>query len=130
MVFMLISHQKLPRLKKLINDIDPQAFFVVSDTLEVLGRNIGNQPHGQVRQGQPLRGFKFFFADTVFVHQFVQLAAADAGITRRVINLAAVTDQDIFQIIPFDFFNSLLPGLRQCKFLAGGHEYRGGPGFE
>ena len=44
-VFTVISHQALPRLKKLINDIDPQAFVVVSDTLEVMGRNIGNQPH-------------------------------------------------------------------------------------
>jgi uncharacterized membrane-anchored protein YitT (DUF2179 family) len=46
MVFMLISHQELPRLKKLINGIDPQAFVIVSDTLEVMGRNIGNQSHG------------------------------------------------------------------------------------
>ena len=45
MVFTVISHQELPRLKKLINDLDPQAFVVVSDTLEVMGRNIGNQPH-------------------------------------------------------------------------------------
>ena len=28
MVFTVISHQELPRLKKLINDIDPQAFVV------------------------------------------------------------------------------------------------------
>jgi len=45
MVFTVISHQELPRLKNLINDIDPQAFVVVSDTLEVMGRGIGNQPH-------------------------------------------------------------------------------------
>jgi uncharacterized membrane-anchored protein YitT (DUF2179 family) len=44
-VFTVISHQELPRLKKLIGDIDPQAFVVVSDTLEVMGRGIGNQPH-------------------------------------------------------------------------------------
>ena len=44
-VFTVISHQELPRLKKLINGIDPKAFVVVSDTLEVMGRNIGNQPH-------------------------------------------------------------------------------------
>ena len=44
-VFTVISHQELPRLKKLINDIDPLAFVVVSDTLEVMGRGIGNQPH-------------------------------------------------------------------------------------
>ena len=45
MVFTVISHQELPRLKKLINGIVPKAFVVVSDTLEVMGRNIGNQPH-------------------------------------------------------------------------------------
>jgi uncharacterized membrane-anchored protein YitT (DUF2179 family) len=44
MVFTVISHQELPRLKKLIDDTDPQAFVVVSDTLEVMGRGIGNQP--------------------------------------------------------------------------------------
>ena len=45
MLFTVISHQELPRLKKLINNIDPQAFVVISDTLEVMGRKIGNQPH-------------------------------------------------------------------------------------
>ena len=45
MLFTVISHQELPRLKKLIDEIDSQAFVVVSDTLEVMGRNIGNQPH-------------------------------------------------------------------------------------
>jgi uncharacterized membrane-anchored protein YitT (DUF2179 family) len=45
MVFTVVSHQELPRLKKLIDDIDPRAFVVVSDTLEVMGRGIGNQPH-------------------------------------------------------------------------------------
>jgi uncharacterized membrane-anchored protein YitT (DUF2179 family) len=45
MVFTVISHQELPRLKKLISDIDPQAFVVVSDTLEVMGQGIGNQPN-------------------------------------------------------------------------------------
>jgi uncharacterized membrane-anchored protein YitT (DUF2179 family) len=45
MLFTVISHQELPRLKRLIDEIDSQAFVVVSDTLEVMGRNIGNQPH-------------------------------------------------------------------------------------
>ncbi len=45
MLFTVISHQELPRLKKLINDIDGQAFVVVSDTLETMGKGIGNQPH-------------------------------------------------------------------------------------
>jgi uncharacterized membrane-anchored protein YitT (DUF2179 family) len=45
MVFTVISHQELPQLKNLVNDIDPQAFVVVCDTLEVMERKIGNQPH-------------------------------------------------------------------------------------
>ena len=45
MLFTVISHQELPRLKKMINDIDSQAFVVVGDTLETMGKGIGNQPH-------------------------------------------------------------------------------------
>lgn len=45
MLFTVISHQELPRLKKLINDLDSQAFVVVGDTLETMGNGIGNQPH-------------------------------------------------------------------------------------
>ncbi|UCF94163.1 MAG: YitT family protein [Desulfobacterales bacterium] len=45
MVFTVISFQELPRLKKLIQEIDRDAFVVVSDTLEVMGKGIGNQPH-------------------------------------------------------------------------------------
>jgi uncharacterized membrane-anchored protein YitT (DUF2179 family) len=45
MLFTVISHQEVPRLKKLIDEIDPQAFVVINDTLEVMGRGIGNQPH-------------------------------------------------------------------------------------
>ena len=45
MLFTVISLQELPRLKKLINEIDNQAFVVVSDTLETMGKGIGNQPH-------------------------------------------------------------------------------------
>ena len=41
----VISFQELPRLKRLISSIDPDAFVVVSDTLEVMGKRIGNQPH-------------------------------------------------------------------------------------
>jgi len=32
------------RLKQLVNNIDPDAFVVVSDTLEVKGQRIGNEP--------------------------------------------------------------------------------------
>ena len=45
MLFTVISHQDLPRLKKVVNDIDGEAFVVVSDTLETMGKGIGNQPH-------------------------------------------------------------------------------------
>ncbi len=45
MLFTVISHQELARLKALINDIDSEAFVVVSDTLETMGKRIGNQPH-------------------------------------------------------------------------------------
>lgn len=45
MLFTVISHQELPRLKNLINEIDNQAFVVVGDTLETMGKGIGNQPH-------------------------------------------------------------------------------------
>ena len=45
MLFTVISHQELPRLKNLINDIDNEAFVVVSDSLETMGKSIGNQPH-------------------------------------------------------------------------------------
>jgi uncharacterized membrane-anchored protein YitT (DUF2179 family) len=45
MLFTVISRQELPRLKKLINDIDSQAFVVVGETLEIMGKGIGNQPH-------------------------------------------------------------------------------------
>lgn len=45
MLFTVISHQELPRLKKLINDIDNESFVVVGDTLETMGGGIGNQPH-------------------------------------------------------------------------------------
>lgn len=45
MVFTVISQQELPRLKKIVQHLDNDAFVVVTDTLEVMGRGIGNQPH-------------------------------------------------------------------------------------
>ena len=45
MLFTVISHQELPRLKRLINEIDKQAFVVVGNTLETMGNGISNQPH-------------------------------------------------------------------------------------
>jgi uncharacterized membrane-anchored protein YitT (DUF2179 family) len=44
MLFTVISFQELSRLKKIIGSVDPDAFVVVSDTLEVMGKRIGNQP--------------------------------------------------------------------------------------
>lgn len=44
-LYSVIAFQDLPQLKKLITDIDPDAFVVVTDTQEVMGRRMGNQPH-------------------------------------------------------------------------------------
>jgi uncharacterized membrane-anchored protein YitT (DUF2179 family) len=45
MLFTVIPFQDITRLKQMIQSIDPDAFVVVSDTLEVMGNRIGNQPH-------------------------------------------------------------------------------------
>jgi uncharacterized membrane-anchored protein YitT (DUF2179 family) len=45
MVYTVITFRELARLKRLIHRLDPDAFVVVSDTLEVMGQKIGNQPH-------------------------------------------------------------------------------------
>jgi len=44
-LYTVISFQELPQLKQLIRGVDPHAFVVVTDTLEVIGQRIGNQPH-------------------------------------------------------------------------------------
>jgi uncharacterized membrane-anchored protein YitT (DUF2179 family) len=44
-LYTVISFRELPQLKQLIRGVDPNAFVVVTDTLEVMGRRIGNQPH-------------------------------------------------------------------------------------
>ena len=43
-LYTIIPFQELPRLKRLVRAIDPDVFMVVSDTLEVMGIHIGNQP--------------------------------------------------------------------------------------
>jgi uncharacterized membrane-anchored protein YitT (DUF2179 family) len=43
-IYTVITFRELSRVKQLIRQIDPQAFVVVSDTLEVMGQRIGNQP--------------------------------------------------------------------------------------
>ena len=44
-LYTVITFRELPRLKQLIRGVDPDAFVVVTDTLEVMGQRIGNQPH-------------------------------------------------------------------------------------
>ncbi len=44
-LFTVIAFQELPHIKQMILKIDPRAFVVVTDTLEVIGKGVGNQPH-------------------------------------------------------------------------------------
>jgi uncharacterized membrane-anchored protein YitT (DUF2179 family) len=44
-IYTVIAFRELSSMKKLINQVDPDAFVVVSDTAEVMGYRIGNQPH-------------------------------------------------------------------------------------
>ncbi len=44
-LYTVISFTELSRFKEMIRKVDPQAFVVVSETLEVMGKGIGNQPH-------------------------------------------------------------------------------------
>ena len=44
-IYTVITFRELSPLKRLITRIDPDAFVVVSDTTEVIGHRIGNQPH-------------------------------------------------------------------------------------
>lgn len=44
-LYTVVTLQELPVLKQIVRREDPQAFVVVSDTTEVMGRRIGNQPH-------------------------------------------------------------------------------------
>ncbi|MFZ5571337.1 MAG: YitT family protein [Thermodesulfobacteriota bacterium] len=44
-LYTVITFQELARLKQLIRRMDPQTFMVVTDTLEIMGKRIGNQPH-------------------------------------------------------------------------------------
>lgn len=44
-LYTVISLRELHRLKDHVRELDPDAFVVVQDTLEVMGRRIGNQPH-------------------------------------------------------------------------------------
>jgi uncharacterized membrane-anchored protein YitT (DUF2179 family) len=44
-LYCVITFTELSRFKELIRKIDPEAFVVVTETLEVMGKRIGNQPH-------------------------------------------------------------------------------------
>lgn len=44
-LYTVVTFQELGRLKRRIRQIDPSPFVVVTDTLEVMGLRIGNQPH-------------------------------------------------------------------------------------
>lgn len=44
-LYTVITFREIGQLKRIINQIDPTAFVVVSDTLEVMNYRIGNQPH-------------------------------------------------------------------------------------
>jgi uncharacterized membrane-anchored protein YitT (DUF2179 family) len=44
-LYTVFAFNELPRLKELVRKIDPNAFVVISDTLEVMGQRVGNQPH-------------------------------------------------------------------------------------
>jgi uncharacterized membrane-anchored protein YitT (DUF2179 family) len=44
-IYAVIPLTEIASLKRLIHNIDPAAFVVISDTLEVINYRIGNQPH-------------------------------------------------------------------------------------
>lgn len=44
-LYTVVTFREVPRLKEIARSIDPNVFLVVSDTLEVVGTRIGNQPH-------------------------------------------------------------------------------------
>jgi uncharacterized membrane-anchored protein YitT (DUF2179 family) len=44
-LYTVVNFRELSRLKQIIRRVDPDAFVVFTDTLEVMGHRIGNQPH-------------------------------------------------------------------------------------
>ncbi|MEJ2031706.1 MAG: YitT family protein [Deltaproteobacteria bacterium] len=44
-LYTVITFRELGQIKRTINRLDPEAFVVVNDTLEVMNNRIGNQPH-------------------------------------------------------------------------------------
>lgn len=44
-LYSVVTLTELSRFKEMVRKIDPNAFVVVTETLEVMGKRIGNQPH-------------------------------------------------------------------------------------
>ncbi len=44
-LYTVVTFRDLARVKKIVRDIDSGALVIVSETLEVMGRQIGNEPH-------------------------------------------------------------------------------------
>jgi uncharacterized membrane-anchored protein YitT (DUF2179 family) len=44
-LYSVITFQELSRFKDMVRQHDSEAFLVVTETLEVMGKGIGNQPH-------------------------------------------------------------------------------------
>jgi uncharacterized membrane-anchored protein YitT (DUF2179 family) len=44
-LYSVVTFQELSRFKEMVQQHDPAAFMVVTETLEVMGKGIGNQPH-------------------------------------------------------------------------------------
>lgn len=44
-LYSVVTFQEISRFKEMVRQHDPKAFLVVSETLEVMGKGIGNQPH-------------------------------------------------------------------------------------
>jgi uncharacterized membrane-anchored protein YitT (DUF2179 family) len=44
-LYSVVTFHELSRLKEIVQRVDPRAFVVVTETLEVMGYRIGNQPH-------------------------------------------------------------------------------------
>ncbi|MBU0676247.1 MAG: YitT family protein [Proteobacteria bacterium] len=44
-LYTVVTLMEIGRMKAIINDLDPNAFVVISDTMEVINYRIGNQPH-------------------------------------------------------------------------------------
>ena len=43
-LYTVVNFRELSRVKQFVHQMDPKAFVVISDTLEVMGQRIGNQP--------------------------------------------------------------------------------------